>query len=113
MRRNQPAIDEVRELWRRSAGRTPRLDELALATTESELRRDFLIIGLRPHDIFNPADVFMVFARTGDVSEGTRGISVFAVDAALDGGRSAARLCDDLPFFSRRTRYSGGARRSR
>ena len=23
--------------------------------------RDFLIIGLRPHEIFNPADVFMVF----------------------------------------------------
>ncbi|MEJ7637448.1 MAG: signal peptidase II [Singulisphaera sp.] len=23
--------------------------------------RDFLIIGLRPHDIFNPADVFMIF----------------------------------------------------
>lgn len=31
------------------------------------------------------ADVFMVFARTGDVSDGTKGISVFAVDSALDG----------------------------
>ena len=31
------------------------------------------------------ADVFMVFARTGEVSDGTKGISVFAVDAALDG----------------------------
>lgn len=31
------------------------------------------------------ADVFMVFARTGDVSEGTKGISVFAVEADLPG----------------------------
>lgn len=31
------------------------------------------------------ADVFMVFARTGDVSDGTKGISVFAVDSRLDG----------------------------
>jgi len=32
------------------------VDRLALGYV-----RDFLIIGLRPHDIFNPADVFMVF----------------------------------------------------
>lgn len=31
------------------------------------------------------ADLFMVFARTGDVTEGTKGISVFAVDASLPG----------------------------
>ncbi len=31
------------------------------------------------------ADLFMVFARTGDVSEGTKGISVFVVDASLEG----------------------------
>ncbi|WP_435200775.1 acyl-CoA dehydrogenase family protein [Janibacter sp. GS2] len=31
------------------------------------------------------ADVFMVFARTGDVSDGTKGISVFAVESGLDG----------------------------
>ncbi len=31
------------------------------------------------------ADVFMVFARTGDVSDGTKGISVFAVDSSLPG----------------------------
>ena len=31
------------------------------------------------------ADLFMVFARTGDVSDGTTGISVFAVDATLAG----------------------------
>lgn len=31
------------------------------------------------------ADVFMVFARTGDVSDGTKGISVFAIDATLVG----------------------------
>ncbi|MBC7269255.1 MAG: acyl-CoA dehydrogenase family protein [Streptomyces sp.] len=31
------------------------------------------------------ADVFMVFARTGDVSDGTKGISVFAVDSSLAG----------------------------
>lgn len=31
------------------------------------------------------ADVFMVFARTGDVSDGTKGISVFAVESALEG----------------------------
>jgi acyl-CoA dehydrogenase len=31
------------------------------------------------------ADVFMVFARTGPESEGTKGISVFAVDAATAG----------------------------
>jgi acyl-CoA dehydrogenase len=31
------------------------------------------------------ANVFMVFARTSDVSEGSRGISVFAVDAKLPG----------------------------
>ena len=31
------------------------------------------------------ADVFMVFARTGDVSEATKGISVFAIDATLAG----------------------------
>lgn len=31
------------------------------------------------------ADLFMVFARTGESSEGTKGISVFAVEADLDG----------------------------
>ena len=31
------------------------------------------------------ADVFMVFARTGEVRDGTKGISVFAVDATLPG----------------------------
>lgn len=31
------------------------------------------------------ADLLMVFARTGDVSEGTKGISVFVVDTSLEG----------------------------
>ena len=31
------------------------------------------------------ADLFMVFARTGESTEGTKGISVFAVEADLDG----------------------------
>ncbi|WP_277453219.1 acyl-CoA dehydrogenase family protein [Janibacter sp. DB-40] len=47
---------------------------------------DYLVSGQKRFITNAPeADVFMVFARTGDVSEGTRGISVFAVDSALDG----------------------------
>lgn len=47
---------------------------------------DYLISGQKRFITNAPeADVFMVFARTGDVSEGTKGISVFAVESALDG----------------------------
>ncbi|NYG36222.1 acyl-CoA dehydrogenase family protein [Janibacter alkaliphilus] len=41
------------------------------------------------------ADLFMVFARTGESTEGTKGISVFAVEADLDGvtvGPSDAKM---------------------
>ncbi len=40
VRRNQPAIDEVRELYRRSGGRTPRLSERDLAALYAEQLAD-------------------------------------------------------------------------
>ncbi|WP_201464995.1 acyl-CoA dehydrogenase family protein [Janibacter melonis] len=47
---------------------------------------DYVISGQKRYITNAPqADLFMVFARTGDVSEGTKGISVFVVDASLEG----------------------------
>ncbi|WP_252975873.1 acyl-CoA dehydrogenase family protein [Janibacter melonis] len=47
---------------------------------------DYVISGQKRYITNAPqADLFMVFARTGDVSEGTKGISVFVADASLEG----------------------------
>jgi len=52
-------------------------------------RRDgdsYVITGQKRYITNAPeADVFMVFARTGEDTDGTKGISVFAVDATLPG----------------------------
>lgn len=61
-------------------------DPSGLRTKAVRDGEDYLISGQKRFITNAPeADVFMVFARTGDVSEGTKGISVFAVEAALDG----------------------------
>lgn len=61
-------------------------DPSGLRTKAVRAGEDYLISGQKRFITNAPeADVFMVFARTGDVSDGTRGISVFAVDSALNG----------------------------
>lgn len=61
-------------------------DPSGLRTKAVRAGEDYLISGQKRFITNAPeADVFMVFARTGDVSDGTRGISVFAVESDLDG----------------------------
>lgn len=61
-------------------------DPSGLRTRAEKVGEDYLITGQKRFITNAPqADVLMVFARTGDVRDGMQGISVFAVESALEG----------------------------
>ena len=65
VRRNQPAIDEVRELYRRSGGKTPRLGERELA----DLYRGAMF-GARPPDESDRERAIACLTKLLDALEG-------------------------------------------